>query len=159
MDARIAKSVLILEDEPLIALDHDEIVERAGFTQVTIFSTCTAANEWLQFNNPTVALLDVRLRDGPCAAVAQLLRNKGIPFVVCSGSSQEDADPAFRSGVWVSKPCIPDDLIAALTQAKSKVADQSIGGLNGEPQNETHAGTLGFGELRPIQSNRGGNVQ
>jgi DNA-binding response OmpR family regulator len=125
MDARTAKSILILEDEPLIALDHDEIVERAGFRQVTIFSNCAAAREWLQLNTPTLALLDVRLRDGPCSDVAALLRNKGIPFVVCSGSSQEEVDPAFRHGIWVSKPCIPEDLIAALTQAKAKVASQA----------------------------------
>ncbi len=125
MDARTAKSILILEDEPLIALDHDEIVERAGFMQITIFSSCASAHEWLRSNTPNVALLDVRLKDGPCSDVAMLLRNKGIPFVVCSGSSKEDADPAFLHGLWVSKPCIPDELIAALTQAKAKVASQA----------------------------------
>ncbi len=125
MDARTAKSILILEDEPLIALDHDEIVERAGFTQVTIFSNCAAAHEWLRLNTPTVALLDVRLRDGPCSDIATFLKKKGVPFVVCSGSSQGDVDPAFHNGIWVSKPCIPEDLITALTQAKAKVATQA----------------------------------
>jgi DNA-binding response OmpR family regulator len=125
MDARTARSILILEDEPLIALDHDLHVGRAGFTQVTIFSSCAAAHEWLRSNTPTVALLDVRLRDGPCSEVATVLRNKGVPFVVCSGSSKEDSDPVFRHGIWVSKPCMPEDLIAALTQAKAKVASQA----------------------------------
>jgi DNA-binding response OmpR family regulator len=124
MDARSAKSILILEDEPLIALDHDLHVGRAGFTLITIFSSCAPAHDWLRSNSPTVALLDVRLRDGPCSEVAKLLRKNGIPFVVCSGSSKEDADPEFHHGIWVSKPCLPDDLIAALTQAKAKVASQ-----------------------------------
>jgi len=125
MDVRTAKSILILEDEPLIALEHDEIVERAGFTQVTIFSECAAAHAWLKLNTPTAALLDVRLRDGPCSDVATQLKNNGVPFVVCSGSSKDDVDPAFRHGIWVSKPCIPEDLIAALTQAKAEVASQA----------------------------------
>lgn len=125
MDATTAKSVLILEDEPLIALDHDLHVGRAGFTQITIFSSCAAAHEWLRSHVPTVALLDVRLRDGPCPDIATLLKNKSVPFVVCSGSSMEDADLAFRHGIWVTKPCLPDDLIAALTQAKAKVASKA----------------------------------
>ncbi|WP_426130237.1 response regulator [Pararhizobium sp. PWRC1-1] len=125
MDARAAKSILILEDEPLIALDHDEIVGQAGFTQVAIFSTCASAHEWLKSNTPSVVLLDVGLRDGPCSEVATVLTNRGIPFVVCSGSSREDAGPAFLHATWVSKPCIPEELIAALTQAKAKVASQA----------------------------------
>lgn len=125
MDARTTKSILILEDQPLIALDHEQHVGRAGFTQVRIFSSCFAAHKWLQSNTPSAALLDVQLRDGPCSDVATLLRNKGVPFVVCSGSSKEDADPAFRPGIWVSKPCIPEELISALTQAKAKVARQA----------------------------------
>jgi hypothetical protein len=39
MDTKAAKSILILEDEPLIALDHAQYAEEAGFTQVMIFST------------------------------------------------------------------------------------------------------------------------
>jgi DNA-binding response OmpR family regulator len=104
MDARTAKSVLILEDEPLIALEHDEIVERAGFTQVTIFSTWTAANEWLQFNTPTVALLDVRLRDGPCAAVATLLRNKGIPLSFVRAQAKRTPIQRFAAAFGFRSP-------------------------------------------------------
>jgi DNA-binding response OmpR family regulator len=122
MDGLLGKSILILEDEPLIAMDHDVHAEAAGFRVVTILSSCADAHDWLRSNTPTVALLDVRLRDGPCSDVATLLRNEGVPFVVCSGSSKENADPAFRHGLWISKPCIPDELIAALTQAKEKVA-------------------------------------
>jgi DNA-binding response OmpR family regulator len=121
MDGLLGKSILILEDEPLIAMDHDVHAEAAGF-RVVILSSCADAHDWLRSNTPTVALLDVRLRDGPCSDVATLLRNEGVPFVVCSGSSKENADPAFRHGLWISKPCIPDELIAALTQAKEKVA-------------------------------------
>jgi DNA-binding response OmpR family regulator len=86
-------------------------------------STCAAAEHWLQSNTPSVALLDVQLKDGPCSGVATLLRNKGVPFVVCSGSGKGDADLNFHDGIWLPKPCIPEDLITALTQAKAKVAE------------------------------------
>jgi DNA-binding response OmpR family regulator len=124
MDARTGKSILIVEDEPLIALDHDETVRRAGFTQVTIVSSCAAAREWLESHTPSVALLDVQLRDGPCVDVATYLRKNGVPFAVCSASIKEDANPVFQESIWLSKPCMPENLITALTQAKVKVAGQ-----------------------------------
>ena len=125
MDAKTVKSIIILEDEPLIALDHDENVQRAGFTNVFIFSASAAAYVWLQENIPSAALLDIRLRDGSCTEVATLLSSKDIPFVVCSGSSRQDVDPAFHLGIWLSKPCIPEDLISALEKAQAKAGRQS----------------------------------
>jgi hypothetical protein len=115
MDARTSKSILILEDEPFIALDHDETAERAGFCAGYYFPHLCSRS--------AMASIACTFRGSiGCQNVAMLLRNKGIPFVDCSGSSMEDADPAFREGIWVPKPCMPEDLITALTQAKAKVA-------------------------------------
>jgi DNA-binding response OmpR family regulator len=120
MDALLGRSILILEDEPLIAMDHDFHAEGAGFKNVTMLSSCAAAHDWLRSNSPSVALLDVRLRDGPCSEIASLLTERGIPFVVCSGSTRDDADHAFRPGIWLEKPCTPEGLIFALTQVQRK---------------------------------------
>lgn len=123
MNTSVNRSILILEDEPLIAMDHEHYAERAGFTDITVISSRAAAEEWLQSQTPSVALLDVQLKDGSGSRVATLLSNKGVPFVVCSGSGKEDADPNFHDGIWLPKPCKPEDLITALTQAKAKVAE------------------------------------
>lgn len=125
MDISASKSILVLEDEPLIAMDHEHYAEQAGFTQIMVIASRLAAEEWLQSHTPSVALLDVQLKDGPCSSVATILSHRGVPFVVCSGSAKEDADPSFHDGMWLPKPCIPDDLITALTQARAKVADQA----------------------------------
>jgi DNA-binding response OmpR family regulator len=125
MDGLLKKSILILEDEPLIAMDHDVHAGRAGFQNVTMLSSCVAAIDWLRSNTPSVALLDVRLRDGACSEVASLLTQRGIPFVVCSGSTRDDVDPAFRRGIWLPKPCRPEELISALTRAGEKATMQN----------------------------------
>lgn len=122
MDQSAAGPILILEDELLIALDHEHQVQEAGFSDCTFMHTCSSALEWLQVNTPLVALLDIRLRDGPCSKIATLLNERGIPFIVCSGSVRDDVDPAFLHGIWIKKPCIPEDLISALKQARAKVA-------------------------------------
>jgi DNA-binding response OmpR family regulator len=125
MDGRIGTSILILEDEPLIALDHGVHAEQAGFTNVTVHTSCEAASEWLRSYTPAVALLDIRLRDGPCTDIASTLTSRGVPFVVCSGSAIENVDPVFLGGIWLNKPCAPDDLIDALAEAKAKLARQA----------------------------------
>ena len=122
MDRLLGSSILILEDEPLIAMDHDVHAERAGFKVVTILSSCADAHDWLRSNTPSVALLDVRLRDGVCSEVALLLTERGIPFVVCTGSTREDTDPAFQPGIWLPKPCTPEELISTLATARTRAS-------------------------------------
>jgi DNA-binding response OmpR family regulator len=104
MDGLPGKSLLILEDEVLIAMDHQFNAERAGFKSVTIISSCATAHVWLSSNSPSVALLDVQLQDGSCSEVAVLLRERGIPFVVCSGSTRDDADPDFAQAFGCQNP-------------------------------------------------------
>jgi DNA-binding NtrC family response regulator len=125
MDGLVMTSILILEDELLIAIDHEFNAERAGFKSVTVLSSCATAHDWLCSNTPSVALLDVRLRDGACSEIASLLTEKGIPFVVCSGSARGDTDSAFHPGIWLPKPCTPEDLVSALSQAREKAARQA----------------------------------
>lgn len=118
-------SILILEDELLIAMDHEFNAQRAGFESVTILSSCSTARDWLSSNFPSVVLLDVQLQDGACSEVASLLTEKNIPFIVCSGSTRNDADPAFHPGIWLPKPCVPEDLISALSYARELAARQA----------------------------------
>jgi DNA-binding response OmpR family regulator len=125
MDGLPGRSLLILEDEVLIAMDHQFNAERAGFKSVIMLTSCATAHDWLSSNSPSVALLDVQLQDGSCSEVAVLLTARGIPFVVCSGSTRDDADPEFRSGIWLPKPCTPEDLLFALTQAREKASRQA----------------------------------
>jgi DNA-binding response OmpR family regulator len=125
MESLPGRSLLILEDEVLIAMDHQFNAERAGFKSVTILSSYATARDWLSSNSPSVVLLDVQLQDGACSEVAVLLSERGIPFVVCSGSRRDDTDPAFRSGIWLPKPCSPEDLLIALTQARESASRQA----------------------------------
>ncbi len=103
MNVTQSNRILILEDEPLIALDLDYMLENAGFkTMVCI--TFAEAMEWLAARNPRAAILDIQLKDGPSTAVASLLHNRSVPFLVCSGAGKLDAPKIFSSGTWLSKP-------------------------------------------------------
>ncbi|WP_051371497.1 response regulator [Mesorhizobium loti] len=68
MDTETAVSVVLLEDEPLIAIDIEDQLQSAGFNIVKVLSTCAEALEWLQDHSPDIAILDLErsLRSG-CA--------------------------------------------------------------------------------------------
>ena len=111
--------VLILEDEPIIALDVDGILTDAGFEVAGILSTCAAAMEWLEANRADVALIDIDLHDGSCEHVAQRLHELGIPFVVFSGSEPTEGtiDAVFLKGGWLEKPAPGSRIVSSVKTA------------------------------------------
>ena len=64
MERLAAKTVLILEDEPLIALDLEFVVLEAGFGATVEFTTLSAAENWLEDHTPDLGILDIQFSDG-----------------------------------------------------------------------------------------------
>lgn len=111
-----AAVALLLEDEPLIAIDIELILEGAGFDVTTVMS-CAAANGWLDIFRPDIVVVDILLTDGPCNAIVEKLIEGNIPFIVHSGDhpSMHVGTP-FAHGRWIGKPADGDEL-AAVAQA------------------------------------------
>ncbi|UVK54909.1 response regulator [Mesorhizobium sp. AR02] len=122
MDTETAISVVLLEDEPLIAIDIEDQLQSAGFNIVKVLSTCADALEWLQNHSPDIAILDLELRDGACEAVAHMLMDRKIPFIIHSGILPQLHDPIFLSGQWVMKPSAPEELAKAIHAALGQPA-------------------------------------
>jgi Response regulator receiver domain len=57
----VVKRILVVEDEPLIALELASIFESAGATGISPASSLTAARELLKNQTPDAALLDVNV--------------------------------------------------------------------------------------------------
>lgn len=122
MDATIGKSILILEDEAIIAWDLLQTVQEAGFTPATIMTSCAKALAWLHLNTPNIAILDIGLKDGTCSDVARVLVDRHVPFVICSASIEKDVETIFHGGLWIPKPWDPNVLLHALGDASSALA-------------------------------------
>lgn len=113
-------TALLLEDEPLIAMDMEENLHVAGFEVVHLMS-CAAANNWIDANKADVAIVDIQLTDGSCHEVVERLRFTGVPFVVHSGDvANQHAGTSFEHGIWVNKPSSENELIAAVRQAMTR---------------------------------------
>jgi DNA-binding response OmpR family regulator len=112
-------TALLLEDEPLIAMDMEENLQNSGFEVVHLMS-CADANQWINSNHADVAIVDIQLTDGSCREVVERLHVTGVPFVVHSGDvAHQHVGTPFEHGIWLSKPSSYDDMIAAVRKAVS----------------------------------------
>ena len=113
-----AGTVLVLEDEPIIALDVETMLALFGIEEIVIVSSCAEAENWLQLNTPILAIIDIKLRDGICAEVARILDERAVAFIIYSGHDIKISDEysIFSRGIWVSKPCTSDQLQQAISE-------------------------------------------
>lgn len=114
----MTKSILVVENEPLIAMDLEEMLRSAGYTDISHVVSIEEAFGWLDARSPAVAILDLMVRDGATTTVAQHLLRAGTPFLVYSGLAPADvpANAPFNDAVWLSKPCTQSDLVLAIEQ-------------------------------------------
>jgi CheY-like chemotaxis protein len=103
-------TILIAEDEALIAHDLATSLEQAGAT-VTTTNSLEHALMLAENDGLSAAIIDHALIDGDTSELRIKLRRLGIPFVLYSGFERpSDVDPARH----VSKPAQPETLISAL---------------------------------------------
>lgn len=104
--------VLVVEDEPIIALHISQSFKKAG-ARVIIARTLEDAMAHSEHPALSAAVIDHALRDGLTTSdVCARLKERKIPFVVYSGFSKLDG--ACASGELVEKPASPQVLLATL---------------------------------------------
>jgi DNA-binding response OmpR family regulator len=110
------RRVLILEDEPIVAMDIEETLSDAGFTVPAVIPSVVDALKWLDAHVPDVVVLDIHLQDGACVDVVRRLVEKAVPFVVFTGSKPDEGnvDPLFKAGLWIEKPAPAMHIVAAV---------------------------------------------
>src|SRR5215469_4024019 len=115
-------SVLIVEDEVLIALEAEAELLRAGTRAMTRAHSIEEAERYITSAPFDVAILDVNLNGRPSFPLADLLADRGISFVFASGYSDLDALPErWRDVPLVNKPYSTAELAAAIAQARRHV--------------------------------------
>lgn len=82
-------TLLIVEDEALIAADIAASVEEAGYAALVVPSTAQA-HQALREGAIVGAILDFRVADGETGSLARCLKQIDIPFVIVSGSPERE---------------------------------------------------------------------
>ena len=112
------KTVLIVEDEFLIAIDLQQMLEHHGWRVMGPVATVQAALRLLAEELPSVALLDVNLGNELITTVAETLKTQGVPFLVASayGRPEQFGGEVLAGVPNVGKPTGERRLLAALAQ-------------------------------------------
>ena len=95
--------ILILEDDPLIALDLQAIVEGQGHEVVGVFDSLAEAREHLG-DCFDFALLDIDVTDGKSFELAAALLERRIPFAFVSASRPSELPAHLRGAAFIPKP-------------------------------------------------------
>jgi two-component SAPR family response regulator len=99
------RRVLVVEDEFLLAMELETLLERRGCTVLGPVRTVCQALALLHDEQPEVALLDVNLKRERATPVAAALIDRGVPFVLVTGySEQQLSEPELRAVPRVEKP-------------------------------------------------------
>ncbi|MFC7472843.1 hypothetical protein ACFQS7_00645 [Dankookia sp. GCM10030260] len=104
------RRVLIVEDDPLVALDLEAIVVGAADADVAVASSVTEARRALGDAAFDAAFLDIDVLDGKTYDLALQLLERGLPFVFVSGARRDEVPPMLRQVPFLPKPYDPQDI-------------------------------------------------
>lgn len=112
------KSILIVEDEPLIAMMLEDFLDSLGHNVVGTCETVGEALSRIETGDFDLAILDVQLKDGEKIwPVADRLKEMGKPFVLATGGHVEPPPAAHADAPVLSKPYTVDAIEPALERA------------------------------------------
>jgi DNA-binding response OmpR family regulator len=111
--------VLIVEDEPIVAFEMEDILREAGFEIVGCVGSLGKALATLSNTDCDIAVLDANLRGESIAPVAKALYERGRPFLFVSGYERVYLPEAFLDVPLLSKPFEPSELITAVRRLLS----------------------------------------
>ena len=111
------RSILVVEDEPLIAMMLEDFLESLGHS---VTATCESVQDAMNEADKggfDLAILDVNLKGESVWPVAAALRARGTPFVLASGGYVEPPPPEFKNAPMIEKPYTVDRVTPALEAA------------------------------------------
>ena len=114
-----SRSILVVEDEPLIAMMLEDFLETLGHKVHASCESVEAASAEADKGGFDVAILDVNLNGESAWPVAHKLREKDIPFVIATGGHVEPPPAEFKDVPVIEKPYTIDRVTPALEAALS----------------------------------------
>jgi CheY-like chemotaxis protein len=113
----VGRRILIVEDEPLIAMMLEDFLESLGHSITATCDNVAAALAEAEKGGFDVAILDVNLKGQNVWPVASRLREQGVPFVIASGGHVDPPPAEFASVPLIEKPYTVDRVTPAINAA------------------------------------------
>jgi DNA-binding response OmpR family regulator len=112
--------VLIVEDEPVIALNIRDILIELNYSPVGPAGSIAEATRLTQASPIDAAILDISLPDGDSFALAASLMKNGVAVLFATGRDYDPRSHSMAGAAVISKPFD----IASLSQALDRMKAQ-----------------------------------
>lgn len=114
--------ILIVEDEPVIAMDIEAELEMRGWRVVGPAGTVSRALDLLNAEEVDGAVLDINLQGTDSFEIADVLKRRNIPFIFLSGDDGLSRPDELQETPLLSKPIN----YAQLHEALKRETDQPV---------------------------------
>ncbi|MFO1015889.1 MAG: response regulator [Caulobacteraceae bacterium] len=104
------RRVLVVEDEPIVAMLVEDLLQDFGCQIAACVTTAEEAEELAREMDIDFALLDVNLGGTMSFGVADALNARGVPFAFLTGYGVQGVRADLRESIIIHKPVDPDRL-------------------------------------------------
>jgi DNA-binding NtrC family response regulator len=108
--------VLLVEDEPLIALDAQDTLRDSGAGEIIWARNLAEAEAAIEAGGLRAAILDLRLGSDSSLPLAHKLAGLGVPFGFMTGFQDSGLPADLKDRPFVTKPYSQDQLRHLLKQ-------------------------------------------
>jgi CheY-like chemotaxis protein len=115
------RTILIVEDEPLIALDVHNALTEAG-AKVVSSATMPDAVKHVARGDFSAAVLDIHLHERDCEGVCNALHWRGVPFVFYTGYTDASVIRSWPDAPVLAKPASAERIVATLAKLRMGAA-------------------------------------
>jgi CheY-like chemotaxis protein len=111
------KNILVVEDEIMIRLLLEDMLGDLGYTIAAAVGRIDDAVKVAKTGEFDVAILDVNLNGQTVSPVAEILEQRGLPFVFATGYGERGLPERFSNRPTLQKPFQQENLGRILSQA------------------------------------------
>ena len=119
MTGQTAKRVLIVEDEVLLAYHLEDLLTALGHEVIGQATSINMAMELARKCDIDFAVLDINVAGTKSFPVADILRQRGIPFAFATGYGAEGLMDGYRDVPALRKPYSQEDLERTIALAST----------------------------------------
>ena len=116
MAGQIAKRILIVEDDVLLAWHLEDLLTTLGHDVIGPATRVALAMELARESEIDLAVLDINLAGTKSFPVADILCQRGIPFAFATGYGAEGLVDGYRDFPVLRKPYSQEDLEHTIAQ-------------------------------------------
>jgi CheY-like chemotaxis protein len=118
------KSVLLVEDEPLILMDSEAMLKSLGAAKVSLARNVAEGLQALDNERPSLAILDYRLKGENSLPLARRLAELGVRFGFLTGYEGDGIPREFRDRPLLAKPFTAAQLLGLLRTLTGQMTDK-----------------------------------